>query len=228
MFLAQDPFGEVNSMNNYYPVYLKLLDRKCLVVGGGKVAERKVKGLLDCGARVFVISPELTKWLEEAALRGEIFVTRRNYTTLDLAEAFLVIGATDNIEINNRVAEECIERNILVNIVDEPDRCNFIVPAVLRQGPLSISISTDGRSPMLARRIREELEPAFGTEYSDFLELIGNLREYIIRNVPEQEKRRDIFYRLVYSDIIDLLRDGQHDKVKERINHVLGSGWTQS
>ncbi|HWI54657.1 MAG TPA: bifunctional precorrin-2 dehydrogenase/sirohydrochlorin ferrochelatase [Desulfobacteria bacterium] len=215
-------------MSEYYPVYLKLPGRKCVVVGGGKVAERKVKSLLDCDASVYVISPKLTRWLEEATVRGDITVARRNFTTTDLENAFLVIGATDSCETNNLVAEECSARNILVNIVDEPDKCNFIVPAVLRQGPLSISISTDGKSPMLARRIREDLQSAFGDEYREFLDLMGDLREHIINNIPEQEKRKDIFHRLVYSDIIDLLRDGQHEKVKERINHVLGSGWTQS
>ena len=215
-------------MNEFYPVYLKLSARKCIVIGGGKVAERKVKSLLDCGAEVWVISPEFTEWLEEASARREVVSLRRNYTTGDLEDAFLVIGATDDNETNDRIAEECSNRNILVNIVDDPARCNFIVPAVIRQGPLSISISTDGRSPMLARRIREELEKSFGEEYREFLELMGNIREHVINSVPDQEKRKDVFERLVYSDIIDLLREGQHEKVKERIDHVLGSGWIKS
>lgn len=215
-------------MCDYYPVYLKLKDKKCLVVGGGKVAERKVKALVGCGAIVYVVSPVFTEWLEQAANEGEITAISRNYTTTDLENAFLVIGATDESQINTRVAEECLGRNILVNIVDETAACNFIVPAVLRQGPLSISISTDGKSPMLARRIREELEHTFGPEYREFLDLMGNVREHVIRNVPEEETRRDMFCQLVYSDIIELLRDGQHEKVKERIIHVLGSGWTKS
>lgn len=215
-------------MSEYYPVYLNLNQKKCLVVGGGKVAERKVKSLLECGARVFVASPALSAWLEEAVKEGKVTAIRRNYSTSDLENAFLVIGATDDQAVNDKVAEECSERNILVNIVDQTAKCNFIVPAVIRQGPLSISVSTDGKSPMLARRIREELEQAFGPEYQEFLEIMGNIREHVIMNVPEEDKRRDVFYRLVYSDIIDLLRDGQHEKVKERITHVLGSGWTQS
>lgn len=211
-----------------YPVYLNLKDKKCLVVGGGKVAERKVRALLDCGARVYVVSPRLTDWLAKAAEDGKITSVRRNYTATDLEDAFLVVGATDNNKINSRVAEDCSERNILVNIVDDPAGCNFIVPAVFRQGPLCISVSTEGRSPMLARKIREDLETVFGPEYRDFLDLMGDVREHIIRTVPDGDRRRELFYRLVYSDIIDLLRDGQHDKVKERIDHVLGSGWTQS
>ncbi len=213
---------------NYYPVYLKLDGKKCLVVGGGKVAERKVRSLLESGARVFVVSPELTDWLEEAALKGTITVIRRNYTTTDLENAFLVIGATDVPVINRRVARDCHDRNILVNIVDSPADCNFIVPAVFRQGSLSISISTDGKSPMLARRIREKLETEFGPEYHEFLELMSEVREHIINKIPDEEKRRDIFKKLVYSDILQLLKDGQREKVKERISYVLGNDWTQS
>ncbi len=215
-------------MSDFYPVYLNLNNKKCLVVGGGTVAERKVKSLLECGARVYVVSPQMNEWLEQAAEGGKITAVRRNYATTDLENAFLVISATDDRRINSRVAEECSERNILVNIVDDPAVCNFIVPSVLRRGPLSISVSTEGKSPMLARRIREELEPAFGPEYHEFLELMGHVRDYIIRNVPEEDRRRDVFHELVYSDILDLLRDGQREKVKERINHVLGGGWTQS
>jgi len=214
-------------MGNQYPVYLNLDGKKCLVVGGGKVAERKVRTLLECDARVYVVSPELTEWLEQAANDGRITAVRRNYTSTDLENAFLVIGATDDQQLNSRVAEECRERNLMVNIVDNPALCNFIVPAVLRQGPLSISISTEGKSPMLARRIREDLESSFGPEYREFLELMGNIREHVVKNIPEEVTRRELFYRLVYSDIIDLLRDGKREKVKERINHVLGSGWTQ-
>ncbi|MCL5935768.1 MAG: bifunctional precorrin-2 dehydrogenase/sirohydrochlorin ferrochelatase [Firmicutes bacterium] len=177
---------------------------------------------------MYVVSPELTEWMDEAAAAGKITAVRRNYTPTDLENAFLVIGATDNDRVNRRVAEECLERNVLVNIADDTAKCNFIVPAVLRQGPLSISISTDGKSPMLARRIREELEPSFGPEYREFLDLMGDIREHVIQNVPEEDKRKDVFRRLVYSDIIELLREGQHEKVKERISHVLGSGWTQS
>jgi len=215
-------------VNDYYPVYLDLNEKKCLVIGGGKVAERKVKSLLDCGARIFVVSPVLSAWLEQSAREGKVTAIMRNYTITDLDNAFLVIGATDNHLINDKVAQECSKRNILVNIVDQTAKCNFIVPAVIRQGSLSISVSTDGKSPMLARRIREELEQFFGPEYQEFLDLLGNVRKHVLENVPEEDKRRDIFYQLVYSDIIELLRDGEHEKVKERITHVLDSGWTKS
>jgi len=213
---------------SYYPVYLKLDGKKCLVVGGGRIAERKVNSLLESGAQVYVVSPVLTEWLEEIASKDMITVIRRNYTTTDLENAFLVIGATDLQAINTRVARDCHDRNILVNIVDNPGNCNFIVPAVFRQGSLSISISTDGKSPMLAKRIREELKSEFGPEYHEFLELMGNLREQVIAKFPDEKQRRDVFKELVYSDILELLKDGQGEKVKERISYVFGNGWTQS
>ena len=215
-------------MLSYYPVYLKLDGKKCLVVGGGRIAERKVNSLLESGAQVYVVSPVLTEWLEEIASKDMITVIRRNYTTTGLENAFLVIGATDLQAINTRVARDCHDRNILVNIVDNPGNCNFIVPAVFRQGSLSISISTDGKSPMLAKRIREELKSEFGPEYHEFLELMGNLREQVIAKFPDEKQRRDVFKELVYSDILELLKDGQGEKVKERISYVFGNGWTQS
>ncbi|TLM99451.1 bifunctional precorrin-2 dehydrogenase/sirohydrochlorin ferrochelatase, partial [bacterium] len=149
-------------MSNLYPVCLDLRRKKCLVAGGGKVAERKIRALLDCGAEVYVVSPQLTTELAGMARTGEIVHIERNYTTTDLENAFLVISATDDEKTNRRVAGDCLERNILINVVDDPANCNFIVPAVFRQGALSISVSTEGKSPMLARKIREDLTAVFG------------------------------------------------------------------
>ncbi|MFZ5641100.1 MAG: precorrin-2 dehydrogenase/sirohydrochlorin ferrochelatase family protein, partial [Bacillota bacterium] len=145
----------------------------------------------------------------------------------DLESAFLVISATDDEKINRRVAVDCLERNILINVVDDPAKCNFIVPAVFRQGALSVSVSTEGKSPMLARKIREDLPAVFGPEYGEFLELMGDLREQIINTVAVPEERRRLFYDLVNSDILELLKNGQHEKVKERIGLVLGHSRTQ-
>lgn len=214
-------------MSNLYPVYLNLRERKCLVVGGGKVAERKIHSLLDCGALVYVVSPQLTPELAVMAGAGEIVHVQRNYTTTDLENAFLVISATNDDKINRRVAGDCLERNVLINVVDDPPQCNFVVPAVYRQGALSISVSTEGKSPMLARKIREGLTEMFGPEYSEFLELMGTLRERIITTVAIPEERRRMFNDLVNSDILDLLKAGQHEKVKERIDCVLSRSRTQ-
>lgn len=214
-------------MYNFYPIYLNLRNKKCLVVGGGKVAERKVRSLLECGARVYVVSPEVTPALEQLAREGAITFVRRTYTTTDLEGSFLVIGATDDEKTNQRIADDCFERNMLVNIVDDPPKCNFIVPAVVRQGALSISISTDGNSPVLARKIKEKLKQEYGPEYAKFLEIMGDLRRKIISSVPDESVRRQMFEDLVNSDIINLIKEGNEEKIKERINHVLNRGRTQ-
>lgn len=214
-------------MSYLYPVYLDLCRKKSLVVGGGKVAERKIQSLLDCGAQVYVVSPKITPVLGELARTGKIVHIQRSYTATDLENAFLVISATDNDKINKRVAADCLERNILINVVDDPAKCNFIVPSVYRQGALSISVSTEGRSPVLARKIKEDLPGLFGPEYGEFLELMGTLRERIKTTVAVPEERRRLFYDLVNSDILDLLKNGQHEKVKERIDHVLSRSRTQ-
>lgn len=208
-----------------YPVYLSLDKKKCLVVGGGNVAERKAKTLLESGAEVHAVSPVFTEWFLNASESGSIYTYQRNYSSEDLEHVFVVIGATNDCEINYKVAEDCKARNILVNIVDDPSNCNFIVPAQVKRGPLSISISTNGLSPMLARKIREDLEAYFGPEYSEYLELLGTIRRRVIESVDSEEMRKKIFYELVYSDIIELLKDGKHETVKERICHVLGSSW---
>lgn len=214
-------------MYNFYPIYLNLKNQKCLVVGGGKVAERKVQSLLECGADVHVVSPELTPVLQELAREGKITYVKRGYATTDLEGAFLVIGSTNDERVNKRIADDCFERNMPVNIVDDPPKCNFIVPAVVRQGSLSISISTDGKSPVLARKIRERFEEEFGPEYASFLELMGDLRKKIIATVPEESERRQIFEELAECGILELLKEGKDEDAKERINHVLDRGRTQ-
>ena len=204
-------------MYNFYPISLDLKNRKCLVVGGGRVAERKVRSLLQCGAHVWVVSPELTGELQKLAAEGTISFVRRHYATEDLEECFLVISAVDDHEINSRVANDCSERSILVNVVDDPPRCLFAVPSVLRRGSLCIAVSTDGKSPLLARRIREELESLFGAEYDEFLEIMGEVRSRVLREIPDKEERRRIFECLINSDLLKLIREGERDLVEERV-----------
>jgi len=210
-------------MYDYYPVYLSLRCRKCLVVGGGNVAERKVKSLLECGANVWVVSPLLTQGLTKLLEEKQIHCLHREYIPEDLDGCFLVISATNNPDINRKVADDCFTRNIPVNVVDEPEKCNFIVPSVMRRGSLAIAISTGGKSPLLARKIRERLEGLFGAEYADYLELMGELREQIIKEVPDKGERRKIFECLVNSDILELVEKGERELVKEKIAQCLSS-----
>ncbi|MEG3070801.1 MAG: bifunctional precorrin-2 dehydrogenase/sirohydrochlorin ferrochelatase [Candidatus Syntrophopropionicum ammoniitolerans] len=149
-------------MVTHYMISLDLNNRKCLVVGGGKVAERKVRSLLECGAQVYVVSPEIIPSLLSMAAEGSLIYRRGSYKTSDLEDMFLVFGVTGKEEINKQIASDCASRNLIVNIVDDPAKCNFYVPAIVRRGALAIAISTCGKSPLLARRIREELELVYG------------------------------------------------------------------
>lgn len=213
-------------MDRFYPINLNLKNKKVLVVGGGKVAERKIGSLLECGAKVYVVSYEITPVIDELVINHQIIFVQRGYAPIDLEDAFLVICATDNEEVNQKVARDCFERNILVNVVDDPPKCNFFVPSVLRRGSLAIAISTEGKSPLMAKRIRRQLETQFGPEYGIFLELMGELRERIIKTFPEPETKKKIFSYLLDSDILDLLREEKYEEIKERINCVFSGSWS--
>jgi len=204
-------------MFGFYPVNLRLEGRKCLVVGGGKVAERKVVNLLSYGAKVTVISPRITSKL--AGQEG-IELWLRSYQSKDVEGFFLVICATDDDAVNLQVASECMERNILVNVVDDPPKCTFLVPSVLRRGDLTISVSTGGKSPLLARKIRQSLEGLFGPEYAEYLEVLGEVRNRVIKNIPDINERKRMFTELIESDILEFIRLGNQEKVKERIEDV--------
>jgi len=201
----------------HYLISLDLSGKLCLVVGGGRVAERKVRSLLECGASVRVVGPDLTRGLKAMAESGRIFYRRGQYHPADLKDAFLVISATDDEEVNRQVAEDCSTRNLIVNIVDDPGKCNFFVPAVVRRGSLSIAISTGGKSPLLARKIREELEMTYGRQYGEFLDLIADLREDIIHSVSDNKTKKEILEYMVSDEIMSYLKDSRMDLVKERI-----------
>lgn len=209
----------------YYAVSLNLTGKKCLVVGGGRVAERKVKSLLECRALVKVVSPEATEAILQLAQAGRIDYAGREYCEEDLEQVFIAISATDSRELNRRVAMDCFARNIPINVVDDPEYCSFIVPAVVRRGDLTISISTGGKSPALAKKIRQELEQQYGNEYAILLEYLGRAREMVLARVPCQRQREMMFRRLVesYSDLLELIRQDQFQLLEERINQCLSS-----
>jgi precorrin-2 dehydrogenase / sirohydrochlorin ferrochelatase len=212
----------------YYPVSLDLKDKKCLVIGGGKVAERKIIALLECKAIVYVVSPKVTSYVDNLANKGKIYLEKRTYQKSDIKDSFLVIGATDDELVNKEIAINCNIDNVLLNIVDDPVKCNFILPAVLRRGSLSISISTEGKSPLLARRIKEKLEKDFDESYQEFIDLLGTVRVFVINEIKDPEERLKKFNQIIDSDIHELIRRGENEKVKERINHVLGNSWSKS
>ena len=209
-------------MSSYYPVYLNLEGKKCVVVGGGEVAWRKVETLLAAGAKVCLVSPEITPGIDELVKAGRLVHIRREYRTGDQGGAFLVIGATDNEDINRQVAEDAKKNDILVNIVDAPRLCNFIVPSKVERGDLIISISTGGKSPALAKKIRWQLEGLYGEEYAEYIALLGKCREQVLQQIPDITQRRRIFQALVDSDLIELIKEGDRDKIRQRIEEIIG------
>lgn len=193
----------------YYPVFLNLKGRDCVVVGGGAVALRKALSLIACGARVSVYAPDLVPELEKLALENKIIAEKKPYEPDDLVGASLVICATDDDEINAWVAREAKERGLLINVVDEPELCNFFVPSVLRRGKLAIAVSTEGASPAMAKMIRERLEEMFGPEYEIFLEAMDRLRSRVKEVFPDEEKRKEFFTQLVHSELMKKIKGKQ-------------------
>lgn len=184
-------------MSEYYAVSLKVEDKKCVVVGGGKVAERKIKLLLQKGASVTVVSPEITSSLEKLQRDGEISHSPAIYLSSHLKGAFLVIAATDDRTINSRVAEDANKLGMLVNVADSPAESSFILPAILSRGDLTIAVSTAGRSPALARKIKEDLALVYSTEYGDVVDMVAKAREIIKRKYPSSEKRTQIWREIM-------------------------------
>lgn len=209
-------------MNTYYPVYIEMRDQPCVVVGGGQIADGKVDGLLSVKAKVTVISPELTQHLHDLAEQRQIIYLSRIYEWGDLTGAFLVICATDQPAINNQVWQEAMMNHQLVNVVDDTPRCNFIAPSILRKGDLTIAISTSGKAPALAVRLKERFQRELGSEYERFLELAGELREPLAQHIPDFETRKALWYELVDSEILDVLANGAEAKAREIISRVVG------
>ncbi len=175
---------------SYYPVFVELQGKKCVVVGGGGVAERKVRTLLDHGAKVVVISPRLTRGLSNLKRRGRIDHRRRAFRRGDTRGSVLVFAATNSGEVNEAVAEDAGRRLGLVNVVDTPELCSFIVPSIVRRGPLSIAVSTSGKSPALSKAIRKLLEGEFGEELGDLVSSLGKLREDLREKIPGAHAKR--------------------------------------
>ena len=211
-----------------YPVNLRLEGRRCLVVGGGGVAERKVDSLLQAGALVTVISPILTPALEMRAVRAEIDWLQREFAAGDLRSAFVVIGATNDTEVNAAVAAEARQIGALVNIVDTPALCDFTVPAQVQRGDLLLTVSTNGKSPVMSRRIREELEELYGPEYGQFLVLASRLREDIKQRLASPGERELFWRQALDREIISFLRQGMLEEAEERLRNVVSRIGTES
>jgi precorrin-2 dehydrogenase / sirohydrochlorin ferrochelatase len=205
----------------YYPAFLDLRGASCLVVGGGQVGERKVKTLLECGAVVHLVSPELTPFLEEAVRERWVHRKASDFAPAQLEGMFLVIGATDDPEINRRVSVEARSRNLLCNIVDRPRECSFIVPSTITRGDLILAVSTGGQSPALAKKIRQDLEKLFPDIYSRYVALLGRVRGYVLAQGFPQAKNQRIFESLMEAPILELLQRGDTKHLTDRLARLL-------
>lgn len=207
----------------YYPIFVNLEGKDCLVVGAGAVGRRKIAALLDCGPRSLLVvdtrppDADMAGLLVNPAVRYET----RTFADADVEGRFIVIASTDNEELNWRVSTLCRERGILCNIVDQPEKCSFIVPATITRGDLVLAISTSGASPALAKKIRRDLEEVFGSHYGSFLLLMARVRRLVLAQGRPTEENTRLFKAIIESAALDLLRDGDLSGARGELETIL-------
>lgn len=210
----------------YYPLLLDLRDQRCLVVGGGGVGRRKSAGLVECGARVTVIDPSPSAAVQQMARNRTLQLITRPYAEPQLEGMFLVFAATDDEALNRRIGRDAQRRGLLCNVADRPEVGNFIVPAVMRRGDLIVAVSTLGRSPALAKRLRQRLQKQFGDEYAEFLCLMGVVRKKLLEQGHAPESHKTLFEQLVDSELLSLIRDRRFEDIDRLLSRILGNGYT--
>jgi len=208
----------------YYPVLLQVARRPCLVIGGGPVAEQKVISLTKADAAVTVISPDLTPALQRLAAAGRVTHHARRYRTGDVRGFCLAYAATDDAALHGEITRDAAAAGVLLNVVDRPELCTFIVPSVVERGDLLIATSTSGASPALAKRIRTDLEAMFGPEYEVALQVLGRLRQQLAEQALERGERQRIFTALVDSPLVEYLRTRQAREVDRLLSETVGAG----
>src|SRR6186997_588585 len=203
----------------FYIACLKLTGRRCLVVGGGDIGLEKVEGLLACDAKVVLVAPDAIEPLQVLAAEGSIEWERREYRPEDLERTFIAIAATNDTDVNIAVYEDAERRAMLVNIVDVPPLCNFILPAIVRTGPLAIAISTAGASPALAKRIKREIAETYGHPYARLAEMLNDARGWAKATLPTYQDRKEFFEGIVNGDPdpIELIKQGRPGEVQRLI-----------
>ncbi|NEW04474.1 bifunctional precorrin-2 dehydrogenase/sirohydrochlorin ferrochelatase [Paenibacillus sp. SYP-B3998] len=212
-------------MKHKYPIMLNVEGRRCLVVGGGSVAERKIRSLLSVGALVAVLSPEVTEGLVEMACRGEVVLYRQTFSLNRMSEILsvttspfmLVVAATNVAEVNTQVYEAAISQGLLVNVVDQPELSSFIAPSVIRRGKLVIAVSTGGASPSAARKIAKELEHTYGTEYEVYFDFLSEVRLKVQKQIADKETRQILFREMLEWDVLTRIRSSTFELWKDEL-----------
>ena len=200
-----------------FPMFLKLEGRSCLVVGGGKIGESKIRSLLTAGARVRVVAPSVTRAVSRWAGTGIVEWSAQEFQPNDLAAAFLVVAATSSVEVNDFVYREARRRNVLCNVVDDPDRCDFYYPSVVRRGDLQIAISTGGSSPALAQRLRRDFEKQLAPVYAGWVDRLRKQRQELFARSLDPERRRALLHAAASREAFDLRETA--DRLTEEIAH---------
>ncbi|MBF0302647.1 MAG: bifunctional precorrin-2 dehydrogenase/sirohydrochlorin ferrochelatase [Desulfamplus sp.] len=225
----------------YYPISLNIADKRCLVVGGGSVGARKAVTLARCGAAVTVVSlffsDEFIKKTDsyceikahsekehsDSNNKEKIICIQKPYDSTDLNSMFLVIGATDNVDVNRQIADDARQKTILCNIADYPEGSSFVLPSIVQRGELVITVSTSGNSPALAKKLRKELKLQFGQEYATFLVLMGKIRKWLLAQNHSPQTHAAIFRQLVNSELLEHIASNDYSKIEITLNEILGS-----
>lgn len=207
----------MNKKYPYYPIYLDIENRNAVIIGGGNVCARKAEAMLNYGARVTIVAPEFTDEIEKWAHEGQLQLRRKKYDESDLEGANIVIASTDDEAVNTKIAADCRRRRIPVNVVDVTHLCEFIVPAIVDKGSVQIAVSTGGRSPALARTLKEDLQRLVGPEYDEVNQLLGTLREGAKKVLPTDVDRKEFFDGIIAAGILDMLRAGRRREAYEAI-----------
>lgn len=225
--MVSSPWSVRNRMrkprqNRFYPLFLDLDGATCLVVGGGGVGERKIKGLVRCGARVRLIAAQLTPWLDKACSNGDVEFAGKEYDKAQLTGTALVFAATSDPKLNRTIREDALELGIWCNMATDPELGSFIVPSLVERGPLSIAISTAGLSPAIAKALRLRLENEFGAEWEFFIQLLGALRKSIISASIQERDSRRVFNALAALPLPEWLRLGEWEKAFLKVSETCG------
>jgi len=208
-------------MAKYYPMMLNIEEKICVIVGGGDIAYRKILELLEYGANITVISLSVNQDIKALFDNKDIDYIENTYHKEYIKEAYIVIAATNDNKVNNQVFIDCSKENILVNVVDDPKNCSFIVPSKIKRGDLTISISTNGKSPTLSKAIREELEKKYDENYEVFLNILGDVRKEVLTEVKDSKRKKEIFNAIIKKDYLEKLKLFGEDKVREEISEYI-------
>ena len=202
-------------MPEYYPVYLNLAGKRCVIIGGGGIAQGKIRALLRAGCQITVISPDATQGIRNAAQRGEVTWLERTYQPGDLDGAFIAVAATNVWHVNREIYEEAERLGVLLNVVDDPDLCSFIAPSIVKREPVTLAISTGGASPALARRLRETLAVSEALEWADLADVLSQARQVVKERRIAIDPER--WQCCITRDLLEMVQDGRSEEALERV-----------